>query len=157
MYRNEFNDIEPGTIFINKDRTKLYEIIGMFSAYLRGTLLITRNLSGETNNFAECSYIANGKGGDYLDEAGNISVNNEKVAEALQIMKDMQEANAVSLVPGGNVDADEGYAAYNSGEFAELHEVKGACHGYETVLESRIVRESIQRRIRWIQSIFNKQ
>lgn len=47
MYRNKFNDIEPGTIFINKDRTKLYEIIGMFSAYLKGTLLITRNLSGE--------------------------------------------------------------------------------------------------------------
>lgn len=64
MYRNKFNDIEPGTIFINKDRTKLYEIIGMFSAYLRGTLLITRNLSGEANNFAECSYIANGKNAD---------------------------------------------------------------------------------------------
>lgn len=64
MYRNKFNDIEPGTIFINKDRTKLYEIIGMFSAYLRGTLLITRNLSGETDNFAECSYIANGKNAD---------------------------------------------------------------------------------------------
>ena len=43
------------------------------------------------------------------------------------------------------------------GVFTELYEVKGACHGYETVLESRIVRESIQRRIRWIQSIFNKQ
>lgn len=59
-------------------------------------------------------------GGDYLDADGNISVNNEKVAEALQVMKDMQEANAVSLVPGGNVDADEGYAAYNSGEFAVM-------------------------------------
>lgn len=64
MYRNKFNNIEPGTIFINKDRTKLYEIIGMFSSYLRGTLLITRNLSGEVNNFAECTYIANGKNAD---------------------------------------------------------------------------------------------
>lgn len=43
------------------------------------------------------------------------------------------------------------------GVFAELHEIKGACHGYETELESRIVEESIQRRIRWIQSIFDKQ
>ena len=38
----------------------------------------------------------------------------------------------------------------------ELHEVKGACHGYETALGSKIVKESIQRRIRWIQSVFNE-
>ena len=43
------------------------------------------------------------------------------------------------------------------GVFTELHEVKGACHGYETVLESRIVKESIQRRISWIQSVFHTQ
>lgn len=39
----------------------------------------------------------------------------------------------------------------------ELHEVKGACHGYETALGNKIVKESIQRRIRWIQSLFNEQ
>ncbi|MEY8420608.1 alpha/beta hydrolase [Oscillospiraceae bacterium 44-5] len=43
------------------------------------------------------------------------------------------------------------------GVLTELHEVKGACHGYETILKSRIVEESMQRRIRWIQSVFNKQ
>ena len=39
----------------------------------------------------------------------------------------------------------------------ELHEVKGACHGYETALGNKIVKESIQRRIRWIQARFNEQ
>lgn len=43
------------------------------------------------------------------------------------------------------------------GVFTELHEVKGACHGYETALESRIVEDSMRRRIRWIRSAFNKQ
>ncbi len=53
---------------------------------------------------------------------------------------------------------DEGIAfterLRSEGVFTEFHEVKGACHGYETALESRIVEESIQRRIRWIQSLF---
>lgn len=42
------------------------------------------------------------------------------------------------------------------GVFTELYEVKGACHGYETVLESRIVEKAMQRRIQWIQSVLNK-
>ena len=42
------------------------------------------------------------------------------------------------------------------GVFTELYEVKGACHGYETVLESKIVEKAMQRRIQWIQSVLNK-
>ena len=88
------------------------------SKYYEATGKAFGNLDTGTNMFF--NLLLAQLGGDYLDEAGSISVNNEKVAEALQIMKDMQEANAVSLVPGGNVDADEGYAAYNSGEFAVM-------------------------------------
>ncbi|WP_029324253.1 alpha/beta hydrolase [Butyrivibrio sp. AE3004] len=32
----------------------------------------------------------------------------------------------------------------------ELHEVKGTCHGFEVAFKSRIVRESLDRRIAWI-------
>lgn len=56
---------------------------------------------------------------------------------------------------------DEGIAfaerLRSEGVFAELHEVKGACHGFETALESRIVEKAMQRRIQWIQSVLNKQ
>ena len=56
---------------------------------------------------------------------------------------------------------DEGIAfaerLRSEGVFTELHEVKGACHGFETALESRIVKKSMQRRSRWIQSVFNGQ
>lgn len=55
---------------------------------------------------------------------------------------------------------DEGIAfaerLRSEGVFTELHEVKSACHGFETALESRIVEKSMQRRIQWIQSILNK-
>lgn len=44
----------------------------------------------------------------------------------------------------------------SEGVFAELHEVKGACHGFETALENRIVEKAMQRRIQWIQSVLNK-
>ena len=38
----------------------------------------------------------------------------------------------------------------------ELHEVKGTCHGFEVALKSRIVRESLDRRIEWIKKTLNK-
>lgn len=44
---------------------------------------------------------------------------------------------------------DEGIAfaerLRSEGVFAELHEVKGACHKFETALESRIVEKTMQR------------
>lgn len=54
---------------------------------------------------------------------------------------------------------DEGVAfaerLQSEGVSTELHEVKGTCHGFEAALESVIVKHSINRRIKWIQSIFN--
>ncbi|MDE6593387.1 MAG: alpha/beta hydrolase [Oscillospiraceae bacterium] len=54
--------------------------------------------------------------------------------------------------------SDEGVAFAErlraEGVFTELHEIKGACHGFEAALESRIIKESMQRRIRWIRSVF---
>lgn len=37
----------------------------------------------------------------------------------------------------------------------ELHEIKGGCHGYEAVLNSKIVKDSVDRRIKWFRSIFD--
>lgn len=56
---------------------------------------------------------------------------------------------------------DEGIAfaerLRSEGVSTELYEVKGACHGFETALGSRMVEGSVQRRIRWIHSVFNQQ
>ncbi len=37
----------------------------------------------------------------------------------------------------------------------ELHEVKGACHGYEAAIKSTIVTDSLNKRIKWIRSVFD--
>ena len=51
---------------------------------------------------------------------------------------------------------DEGILLYDklkeTGIPVELHEIKGACHGFETAIESRITRECMRRRIDWLQS-----
>ncbi|MCM1166276.1 MAG: alpha/beta hydrolase fold domain-containing protein [Lachnospiraceae bacterium] len=56
---------------------------------------------------------------------------------------------------------DEGIAfadrLQSEGVITELYEVKGACHGFETALESSIIAEAMERRIRWIKSLLNKQ
>ncbi|MCM1155369.1 MAG: alpha/beta hydrolase [Roseburia sp.] len=53
---------------------------------------------------------------------------------------------------------DEGIAfaqrLRSEGVPVELHEVKGACHGFETALASKIVEKAMQRRIQWIRSVF---
>ncbi len=59
-------------------------------------------------------------GADYLDADGNLAVNNEGVAKALQLEKDLFDAHAISIVPGGQADADEGYGAYNNGDFTVM-------------------------------------
>jgi len=50
---------------------------------------------------------------------------------------------------------DEGVMFANrirlAGSAVELHEVKGTCHGYETAGGSRITRECMSRRIKWLQ------
>ena len=53
---------------------------------------------------------------------------------------------------------DEGVAfaekLQSEGISTELHEVKGACHGFEVALESTIVQDSINRRMKWIRTVF---
>lgn len=57
-------------------------------------------------------------GGDYTDADGNITVNSDKMAEAMTLLKDLQDANAIQTVPGGNPDKEEAYGAFNSGDYA---------------------------------------
>ena len=65
------------------------------------------NLDTSTNMFF--NLLVAELGSDYVDSDGNLSVNNQGIVDAIQLMKDLQDANAVSLMPGGNTDADEGF------------------------------------------------
>ena len=58
------------------------------------------------------------KGGSYLKEDGSLDVNNDKMVEVLQCMKDMQDAGAMDVIAGGQPDNEEAYPLYNSGDVA---------------------------------------
>lgn len=79
-------------------------------------------------NFGNCDTNANWmlnailaqEGADYMDENEKIAVNSDAMVRALTLMKELQDANAISVTPGGQPDTDEGYAAYAEGEFAAM-------------------------------------
>lgn len=58
------------------------------------------------------------KGGSYLKEDGSLDVNNDKMVEVLQCMKDMRDAGALATIAGGQPDNEEAYPLYNSGDVA---------------------------------------
>lgn len=58
------------------------------------------------------------KGGNYLDAEGNLAINSDTMLEVLTYIKGMQDTGAFGVVPGGQPDTDEAYAAYNAGDYA---------------------------------------
>lgn len=59
LLESKFDYIDSGQVYINEDKTKIYEIISMLSTYFTGLMLITRSLE-DKRCFTECSYIATG-------------------------------------------------------------------------------------------------
>jgi len=58
------------------------------------------------------------KGGDYVDEKGNLNLNSKELTEVLEYIKGMQQTGAFATVPGGQPDNEEAYPSYNTGEYA---------------------------------------
>lgn len=84
----------------------------------------------------------------------------EKIPEQIQYASPM-EAETLADFPKTYIEVaefdslrDEGIAfsqrLQTEGVSVELYEVKGACHGFETALDSSIVQEAMQRRLKWI-------
>ncbi|WP_425955139.1 ABC transporter substrate-binding protein [Xylanimonas sp. McL0601] len=59
-------------------------------------------------------------GGDYLDSAGNVTVDSPQVKQAFAILKGIQDAGAASVPPGGQPDTEEAYGAINKGDYAAM-------------------------------------
>ncbi len=71
--------------------------------------------------FAEPLVIAQMGGQMFEDNGmGNVAVNSPEVVKALQMFRDMQDAGAISPIPGGSPDAEEAYGAINNGDFAAI-------------------------------------
>ncbi len=59
-------------------------------------------------------------GGNLFAEDGSVAVNSPEVVEALELERAMQEAGAISTIPGGSPDAEEAYGAINDGKYAAI-------------------------------------
>ncbi|MGI6653499.1 MAG: alpha/beta hydrolase [Christensenellales bacterium] len=79
----------------------------------------------------------------------------------------ISESDSLSFFPQTYVEVaefdclrDEGIAfaerLQSEGVSAEIHVVKGACHGFEATLKSTIVKTCLNRRVAWIKNIFQQ-
>jgi arabinosaccharide transport system substrate-binding protein len=59
-------------------------------------------------------------GGNLFAEDGNVAVNSPEVVEALELEQAMQEAGAISTIPGGSPDSEEAFGAINDGDYAAI-------------------------------------
>jgi arabinosaccharide transport system substrate-binding protein len=60
------------------------------------------------------------QGGSFFAEDGTVDVNSPEVVETLEFEQEMQEAGAISTIPGGSPDAEEAYGAINDGDYAAI-------------------------------------
>lgn len=58
------------------------------------------------------------QGTDYTDADGNPKINSDEMVKALEMLKDLQDSNAIATVPGGQPDTEEAYGAFNAGDYA---------------------------------------
>jgi arabinooligosaccharide transport system substrate-binding protein len=59
-------------------------------------------------------------GGNLFAEDGSLAVNSPEVVEALELEQEMQEAGAISTIPGGSPDSEEAFGAINDGDYAAI-------------------------------------
>ncbi len=59
-------------------------------------------------------------GGEFFDAEGNLQVNSPEVVEALSMEQEMQDAGAISTIPGGSPDSEEAFGAINNGDYAAI-------------------------------------
>jgi arabinosaccharide transport system substrate-binding protein len=57
-------------------------------------------------------------GTDWMTPQGQLQVNNDRIVQAVSMLKDLQTANAICTIAGGQPDNEEAFGEYNAGNFA---------------------------------------
>ena len=70
-------------------------------------------------NFLE-PLIVTQLGGNMFADDGRVAVNSPETVEALELLQGMQEAGAISTIPGGSPDDEEAFGAINAGDHAAV-------------------------------------
>ena len=72
----------------------------------------------DTSALWQANLLMGQLGGEYIGADGKVNINSPQLAQALEILKGLKDANAVAVPPGGQPDTEEAYGAYNNGDFA---------------------------------------
>lgn len=59
-------------------------------------------------------------GGEWIDAEGNPQVDSPEAVETISMLQEMQEAGAISTIPGGSPDDEQAFGAINDGDFAAI-------------------------------------
>ncbi|MGO1627369.1 MAG: ABC transporter substrate-binding protein [Microbacterium sp.] len=59
-------------------------------------------------------------GGEWMDADGKPQVNSPEAVETIEMMQEMQDAGAISTIPGGSPDDEEAFGVINSGDVAAV-------------------------------------
>lgn len=71
--------------------------------------------------FTETLAIAQNGGQLFADGGlGDVAVNSPEVVQTMEMFQGMKEAGALSTIPGGSPDSEEGYGAINNGDYAAI-------------------------------------
>ncbi|OWR29420.1 ABC transporter substrate-binding protein [Saccharibacillus sp. O23] len=74
--------------------------------------------TADTSAMWQESMLLAQQGSDFTDADGKPQVNSPEMVKALQVLKDLQDSNAIATIAGGQPDTEEAYGEYNSGEYA---------------------------------------
>lgn len=79
-----------------------------------GSYLGTAN----TSALWQVSMLLAQQGADYVDATGLPKVNSEEMIRGLTVLRDLQEADAIATIAGGQPDTEEAYGEYTAGKYA---------------------------------------
>ncbi|HCW53856.1 MAG TPA: ABC transporter substrate-binding protein [Clostridium sp.] len=74
--------------------------------------------TADTSAASQVSIMLAEQNTDYVDESGKPKLNSPAMVKGLKTLKELQDANAIATVPGGQPDTEEAFGAYNNGDFA---------------------------------------
>lgn len=55
---------------------------------------------------------------DYIDESGVLKINSPELIRGLTMLQELQEANVIATIAGGQPDTEEAYGEYSAGNYA---------------------------------------
>jgi len=74
--------------------------------------------TADTSATWQVSFLATQQGTDLTDANGQPQVNTQEMINSLTMLKDLQKANAIATIAGGQPDTEEGKGEFNKGNYA---------------------------------------